>query len=171
MTINQYLRDKTVLLITHSLYFVAHSDRVILFEDGQVKSSGTYEEVQSSPLLAKIEASQLKKIEDYDVIFRNVVEFADPDEAKVKIAAAEVIEDFNPLESFGIYIERNSGTPFAVTIILFVSLLSCVTTYTQINLNSWATSNNATSNYYVFIQLGLNGLKVIITLALAKILL
>ena len=73
MTINKYLRDKTVLLITHSLYFVAHSDRVILFEDGQVKSSGTYEEVQSSPLLAKIEASKLKRIEDYDAIFRNVV--------------------------------------------------------------------------------------------------
>ena len=31
MTINQYLKDKTILLITHSLYFVAHSDRVILF--------------------------------------------------------------------------------------------------------------------------------------------
>ncbi|MCB0368412.1 MAG: ATP-binding cassette domain-containing protein [Bdellovibrionales bacterium] len=43
MTINKYLGGKTILLITHSLYFVPHADRVILFEDGQIISSGSYE--------------------------------------------------------------------------------------------------------------------------------
>lgn len=65
MTINKYLKHKTVLLITHSLYFVAHADRVIMFEDGEIKSSGSYEEAKNSPLLKKIEASQLRTSQDY----------------------------------------------------------------------------------------------------------
>ena len=69
MTINKDLKDKTVLLITHSLYFVAHSDRVILFENGQIKASGSYEEAKESPLLKKIEASKLRTTKDYKVIF------------------------------------------------------------------------------------------------------
>ena len=88
MTINKYLKDKTVLLITHSLYFVAHADRVILFEDGQIKSSGSYEEAKDSPLLKKIEASQLRTTKDYDTVFRTRIDFADPEDAKVVIAQA-----------------------------------------------------------------------------------
>jgi ABC-type bacteriocin/lantibiotic exporter with double-glycine peptidase domain len=57
-----------------------------------------------------------------------------------------------------------------VVICLFIGFLSVVTTYTQINLNTWANSTKARSNIYLYIQLGLNALKVVITLALAKIL-
>ena len=170
MTINKYLRDKTVLLITHSLYFVAHSDRVIMFENGQIKASGSYEEAKESPLLKKIEASKLRTTKDYEVIFQNKVDFAEPEDAKVKIAQAEVVEHFNTFDSFKIYIKRNSGTRFSVTIILFIVFLSMVTTYTNINLNQWAASGGNRSNIYLYIQLGLNALKVVITLMLAKIL-
>ena len=31
MTIKRYLQGKTVLLITHSLYYVSHSDRILIF--------------------------------------------------------------------------------------------------------------------------------------------
>lgn len=38
MTIKRYLKSKTVLLITHSLYYVSYADRIIIFEDGEIKS-------------------------------------------------------------------------------------------------------------------------------------
>ena len=34
ITIKEYLKSKTVLLITHSLYYVSYCDRIMLFEEG-----------------------------------------------------------------------------------------------------------------------------------------
>ena len=76
MTIKEYLKGKTVLLITHSLYFVPHSDRVLMFDDGMIKYCGPYEEAKNSPELCKVEASKLKIRSDFDRIFNNHVEFA-----------------------------------------------------------------------------------------------
>lgn len=74
------------------------------------------------------------------------------------------------MDSFEIYIRRNSGRRFKFIIILFIVFLSMVTTYTNINLNQWALSGGKRSNIYLYIQLGLNAVKVVITLMLAKIL-
>ena len=120
--------------------------------------------------MKKIEASKLRSTKDYEVIFKNQVEFADPDDAKVKIASAEDRRVFNTFDSFKIYVKRNSGTRFAIIILLFIVFLSCVTTLTQIILNSWAISLNNRSNFFLYLQLGLNAMKVIITLILAKVL-
>lgn len=43
MTIKRFLKGKTVLLITHSLYYVSYSDRIIILEDGQIKSEGSFD--------------------------------------------------------------------------------------------------------------------------------
>ena len=34
MGIKEYFKGKTVLLITHSLYFAPHTDRILILEDG-----------------------------------------------------------------------------------------------------------------------------------------
>ena len=133
-------------------------------------SSGNYDQVKNSPLLKKIEASQLRTTKDYEVIFKNKINYAEAEDAKVKIASADVQESFNTFDSFKIYVARNSGTKFAIIVVLFIVFLSLVTTMTQIILNSWAISLNNRSNFFLFLQLGLNGLKVVITLALAKVL-
>ena len=112
----------------------------------------------------------MRTSKDYEVIFQNKIDFAEPEDAKVKIAAAEDKKIFNTFESFKIYVERNSGTRFAIIVILFIVFLSMVTTLTQIILNSWAISLNNRSNFFLYLQLGLNGLKVVITLLLAKVL-
>ena len=57
MTIKRLLKHKTVLLITHSLYYVSYSDRIIIFEEGEIKQEGSYDELSKSPHLMKIEAS------------------------------------------------------------------------------------------------------------------
>lgn len=54
--------------------------------------------------------------------------------------------------------------------IIFILVLSAVTTNTQINLNRWALSAEARNNSYLYIQLLLNGCKVVITLVLAWVL-
>lgn len=54
MTIMNYLKQKTVLLITHSLFYVSHCDRILIFEDGQIVESGTFSQLSSNPLFAKI---------------------------------------------------------------------------------------------------------------------
>lgn len=54
--------------------------------------------------------------------------------------------------------------------IIFILVLSAVTTNTQINLNRWALSAETRNNSYLYIQLLLNGCKVVITLVLAWVL-
>jgi ABC-type multidrug transport system fused ATPase/permease subunit len=53
-TIKGYLKSKTVLLITHSLYFVKHTDRIFIFEDGRIIQQGTYDELQHTDILLEV---------------------------------------------------------------------------------------------------------------------
>ena len=55
--------------------------------------------------------------------------------------------------------------------ILFVIAISAITTNTQLRLNQWALSSTAGDSFFLYIQLILNGLKVVITLILAWVLL
>lgn len=112
----------------------------------------------------------MRTTKDYDTIFRTRVDFADPEDAKVIIAQAETTIQFNTMDSFKIYIKRNSGTRFTVVIVLFIVFLSIVTSLTQIVLNSWALHPHHRSNIFLYIQIGLNILKAVITLMLAKVL-
>ena len=42
VTIKEFLKKKTVLLITHSLYYAPHTDRILIFENGRITASGNY---------------------------------------------------------------------------------------------------------------------------------
>ena len=42
-TIKKYLKKKTILLITHSLYYLKHTDRILLFDNGYIIKKGTFE--------------------------------------------------------------------------------------------------------------------------------
>ncbi|MCB0368411.1 MAG: hypothetical protein KDD45_02980 [Bdellovibrionales bacterium] len=53
---------------------------------------------------------------------------------------------------------------------MFVILLAFVTTLTQIILNYWALSTDNRAAIYFILQMGLNGMKGVITLGLAKVL-
>jgi len=39
------LKNKTVILVTHALYFAKDLDYIYLFDDGQIKEEGTYLDV------------------------------------------------------------------------------------------------------------------------------
>ena len=44
-TICEYLKEKTVILVTHALYYAKNLDYVYLFDKGEVVEEGTFEEV------------------------------------------------------------------------------------------------------------------------------
>ncbi|XP_073971778.1 probable multidrug resistance-associated protein lethal(2)03659 [Rhodnius prolixus] len=48
--IQGYLRNKTVMLITHQLQYLENVDQIILLENGSLKAKGTYYELQKSGL-------------------------------------------------------------------------------------------------------------------------
>ena len=54
MAIGKYLKGKTILLVTHSLYYVPYANRIMVFEDGRIKASGAYNTMKDVPLLQKI---------------------------------------------------------------------------------------------------------------------
>lgn len=66
------------------------------------------------------------------------LQFADPDEIAIK--KDDVDEEVGIGESFRFYVIRNSGCIFAVIMVIFVMVLSAITTNTQINLNNWGIS-------------------------------
>jgi len=39
------LKDKTRVLVTHAIDFLHLADRIVVMKDGEVKTTGTYEEV------------------------------------------------------------------------------------------------------------------------------
>ncbi|KAF6206425.1 hypothetical protein GE061_017658 [Apolygus lucorum] len=48
--IQGYLKDKTVVLITHQVQYLEYVDQIVLLEDGEVTAKGTYQELQKSGL-------------------------------------------------------------------------------------------------------------------------
>lgn len=48
--ITGYLRDKTVILITHQLQYLKEVDQIIILENGEMKAQGNYRELQDSGL-------------------------------------------------------------------------------------------------------------------------
>lgn len=48
--IMRYLKDKTVILVTHQLQFLKDVDHIIILESGSIKAQGTFDELQKSGL-------------------------------------------------------------------------------------------------------------------------
>ncbi|KAF5273604.1 hypothetical protein FQR65_LT04603 [Abscondita terminalis] len=48
--IRSFLRDKTVILITHQLKYLQHVDRIVFLENGKIKADGNFEQLQKMDL-------------------------------------------------------------------------------------------------------------------------
>ena len=47
-TVKNYLKNKTILLITHSLYFLQHTDRIFVLQNGAIQHQGNYRELKTT---------------------------------------------------------------------------------------------------------------------------
>ena len=54
----KYLKGKTIVLITHALYYLKYADHIFVIDDGSVNLQGNYSDLQKNPqfdeLLQKI---------------------------------------------------------------------------------------------------------------------
>ena len=48
------LKEKTRILVTHAIDFLHLADRIIVLKDGQVQASGTFDSLQSNPHLQEV---------------------------------------------------------------------------------------------------------------------
>lgn len=60
--IRKYLRNKTVILVTHQLQFIEKADKIICLKDGQVLISGSYSEIlkTGTDIFAHLEENKAK---------------------------------------------------------------------------------------------------------------
>ncbi|EGT35163.1 hypothetical protein CAEBREN_19130 [Caenorhabditis brenneri] len=84
------LRDKTRVLVTHNLVYLKNCDKIVVMEDGKIKSYGTFEEIteNDSELLKKFDLEEMGmeeiSMEELDC------EFPDDDQ---ELEAANVVEE------------------------------------------------------------------------------
>ena len=48
------LKTKTRVLVTHAIDFLHLADRLVILKDGQIQSTGTYDEMQGDPHLQEV---------------------------------------------------------------------------------------------------------------------
>ncbi|XP_045472447.1 probable multidrug resistance-associated protein lethal(2)03659 [Harmonia axyridis] len=96
--VNEYLKDKICILITHQLQYLHTADKILIMEDGKIQQAGTYEELQTNGLdFAKL----LQKFDQKE---------ADKDKKKVRsrqqsitsnLETEEAIDQFQDEEEMG----------------------------------------------------------------------
>ena len=57
------LKGKTRILVTHSIEFLDHFDKIVLLKKGRISKVGTYQEVQDDFFIQKLKAIHLKNQE------------------------------------------------------------------------------------------------------------
>lgn len=53
-TLIQYLKGKTILLITHSIYYLKYVDRILIIENGKLLINDTYENLKDHRYLSGV---------------------------------------------------------------------------------------------------------------------
>jgi ABC-type multidrug transport system fused ATPase/permease subunit len=63
-TFSKHLKGKTLLLVTHSLNYVQHTDRILILDDCALVASGTFQELKQHLILQQVATAFQKKIEN-----------------------------------------------------------------------------------------------------------
>ena len=63
-TLLKYCKDKTVILVTHAIYYLKYVDKIIIFDNGKIVEQGSFEKLKNSVRFREILALLLDKSED-----------------------------------------------------------------------------------------------------------
>lgn len=100
----KYLKGKTIVIVTHALYYLKYMDYVFIFENGQSNLSGTYQELKLVPgfndLLARIQKHYSNKQPSSEVIIEKspILEEIDKILIDEEIIEDNLIIEENPFE-------------------------------------------------------------------------
>ena len=59
-SLNQLIKNKTVIVISHRLKSIEQADKIVVMEDGRIESMGTHDELmKSSPLYQRLKQKSI----------------------------------------------------------------------------------------------------------------
>ena len=158
-TIKGYLKGKTVLLVTHSLYYMEHVDRILIMESGQIVGDGPYSSVKDQPIFENIVSADIKesstelpsptrpmkrlqRIIDSDAKNKNKKKEEEEDGPTGDNQDDETSEqDWESLKSFAY---RNGGLVFVIGLVLSIIINSIAQAAVNLWMKTWFNSEDPT---------------------------
>ena len=161
-----YLKDKTRILVTHSLQYISYADRIFYMNKGEIKWIGTYDEIKQKDFFIEFYDKNQDMQKNNNVDLKN--EYNEEKEKKEslnkgiikRITKDENIEKnnikFSLIKSF---INNMGGINIPITIILFLIIMSIFKISSDIFLGFWEFNQSKGKNLkyfliYSFLSLG-----------------
>ncbi|CAL2028389.1 unnamed protein product [Caenorhabditis brenneri] len=166
------LRDKTRVLVTHNLVYLRNCDKIVVMEDGKIKSYGTFEEVteNDSELLKKFDLEEMGMEEitmeelevacefpddDLELETANVVKEPEADRDPIADVPAEPKKS-NKLSAYSHYIQA-----IGIRTLLVYTFISAISIYLGVHgsfylaeLSDQATNEKANDGLWLYAMYG-----------------
>lgn len=132
------LRNKTVILVTHSLHFTPTMDQIVIMNNGNITQSGTYDELKDhlpTHSIQNLDSETQKLTEDNNFINEST-------ESETLIAQ-ESVETSSVSKKSYLYYLKSFGSATVCLSATFLILSQIFAVWTNLRLAKWATDKNA----------------------------
>lgn len=138
----KYLKDKTVLLVTHQLQYLHNIENILVIAEGQIKASGKYDELKDKEIASLLPVEE-KTQDEKDEIDREFQK----NTKHVKIAEAEEPESYNEKEShesgevswevYKNYMKSIQNIPLVILVLFLRVLNQAIASYIDYFIAQW----------------------------------
>lgn len=146
-----YLKDKTVILVTHQLQYLHQIEDILVLADGQIKASGTYEELKDKEIasLLPVEKSNAQE-KDVDEDFKeltkhiNVKKEEEPElyTEKESQAVGKV-----KLEVYKKYLKSVQNIPLVIFVLFLRVLNQSIASFIDYFVAQWVNWEESVANH------------------------
>lgn len=146
-----YLKDKTVILVTHQLQYLHQIEDILVLSDGQIKASGTYEELKDKEIasLLPVEKSNTQE-KDVDEDFKeltkhiNVKKEEEPElyTEKESQAVGKV-----KLEVYKKYLKSVQNIPLVIFVLFLRVLNQSIASFIDYFVAQWVNWEESVANH------------------------
>ncbi|KAB0797840.1 hypothetical protein PPYR_08833 [Photinus pyralis] len=186
-----YMRDNTVILVTHQVQFLKEVDNIIIIEDGTVKAQGTYAQLQESGLdFAKLlhnQESTTKAEEETSFVSESHESYLSVENNQTLENSEETTKGTVSLDTYICYITAGAHWFFLLCIAALFIATQLISSFGDVLLSRWVTVepyrfanitnakyqprfwDNLSTDTYIYIYTGT--ISTLITLSLARSLL
>ncbi|KAI8893337.1 P-loop containing nucleoside triphosphate hydrolase protein [Globomyces pollinis-pini] len=150
-----YLKDKTVVMVTHNLSYLSHMDKIMVLNEGKLAQFTTFDMLPTS-LIDSI--SQMEKSEVNEDFSQEIENADEKNHTTVNQITAE--EDKNSGAVGYIFYRRfiaSIGTTYGLCYVLFTTLKLAIVIALPLWLTNWSMSTNSDQNTYYVIGYSILG--------------